>query len=136
MLLLSSQGHPHTPVESAGDVSRQFKMLFAMEGAELEFTADGLRGIAEIAIERETGVRALRSILEERLLDLLYELPNRKDTRDFTVDEDVVRGRRQLARGLVAENLEEEEEAEPGDEPGGDDDVDKDTQADSARESA
>ena len=79
---------------------KQFKGLFRMEGAELEFTEDGLESIAEIAIERETGVRALRSILENILLDLLFELPNRTDKRHFVVDRAVVRGERSLAKGL------------------------------------
>ena len=83
---------------------RQYQSLFVMEDAQLEFTRDGLQAIADIAIDRETGVRALRSILEERLLDLLYELPNRKDTRVFTLDADVVRGVKSLARGLVADD--------------------------------
>jgi ATP-dependent Clp protease ATP-binding subunit ClpX len=83
---------------------RQFQSLFAMEGKELVLEDSGLRAIAEVAIERETGVRALRSILEEILLDLLYELPHRSDEDVFVVDADVVRGRRQLARGLVAED--------------------------------
>lgn len=82
---------------------RQFQGLFAMEGAELTFTRDGLEAIAEVAIERETGVRALRSILEGILLELLYELPNRTDERKFVVDEDVVRGRRSLAVGEDSE---------------------------------
>jgi len=89
---------------------RQFQSLFTMEGAELAFEESGLLAIADVALERETGVRALRSILEEILLDLLYELPNRSDTQLFTVDEDVVRGRKQLARGLVSEGLEDEDE--------------------------
>ncbi|MFT5290906.1 MAG: ATP-dependent Clp protease ATP-binding subunit ClpX [Planctomycetota bacterium] len=79
---------------------KQFQGLFKMEGAELFFTEDGLEAIAEIAIERETGVRALRSILENTLLDLLFELPNRTDERSFIVDKDVVRGQRSLAKGL------------------------------------
>jgi ATP-dependent Clp protease ATP-binding subunit ClpX len=78
---------------------RQFQALFAMEGAELEFTPDALGAISDVAIERETGVRALRSILEGILLDLLYELPNRRDTRRFVVDADVVNGQRSLALG-------------------------------------
>lgn len=91
---------------------RQFQGLFKMDDAELVFTPDGLEAIAEIAIERETGVRALRSILEESLLDLLYELPHRTDTRKFVIDADVVRGKRQLARGLVPENVLDEDDKE------------------------
>ena len=74
-------------------------------------------GGADIAIERETGVRALRSILESMLLDLQYELPSRKDTDVFTVSAEVVRGDVQLARGMTAADLEEdEEEPESGEE--------------------
>ena len=86
---------------------KQFQGLFAMEGATLEFSTDGLTAIAELAIARETGVRALRSILEGLLLDLLYELPNRKDELSFRIDADVVAGRRALAVGLTHEDLDE-----------------------------
>ena len=79
---------------------RQYQALFGMNGKEVEFTRGALELIADIAIERETGVRALRSILEDLLLDLLYELPARTDKDAFVVDEDVVRKRRALARGL------------------------------------
>jgi ATP-dependent Clp protease ATP-binding subunit ClpX len=81
-------------------ILRQFQVLFGMEGAELVVTTDGLEAVADIAIQRETGVRALRSILEGLLLDLLYELPDRHDTRRFLIDADVVRGKRTLALGL------------------------------------
>ena len=94
---------------------RQFQGLFAMEDAELVFEQSGLEAIAEVAIERETGVRALRSILEEILLDLLYELPHRTDTRRFVVDADVVTGTRHLARGLIAETVLGEAEAKDDD---------------------
>src|SRR6185295_17940682 len=83
---------------------RQFQVLFEMSGKELQFTPEALEGIAEVALERETGVRALRSILEELLLDVLYEIPSRKDRTLFVVDEDVVRGRKALARGLIVES--------------------------------
>jgi len=82
---------------------RQFQAIFELNGKTLEFTQGALRLIAQTAIDRETGVRALRSILEDMLLDLLYELPARKDQDDFLVDEDVVSGRKQLARGLTAD---------------------------------
>src|SRR5687767_13346946 len=57
-------------------ILRQFQVLFAMEGAELVVTEDGLEAISDIAIQRETGVRALRSILEGLLLDHLCEHPD------------------------------------------------------------
>ena len=89
---------------------KQYQGLFAMEGAQLDFTREGLEAIADVAIDRETGVRALRSILEGILLDLLYELPDRRGARRFVVDADVVRGERRLAIGLRNLDLEKEVE--------------------------
>jgi ATP-dependent Clp protease ATP-binding subunit ClpX len=112
---------------------RQFQRMFEMGDAELSFTPGALESIAELAIERETGVRALRSIMEDLLLDLLYELPARKDTRKFVVTEEVVSGEASLARGLTADDLEEDEPA-PEDPPA---DPDSDSDSDSAeRETA
>ena len=85
---------------------RQYQRIFEMGDAKLEFSPDGLEAIADLALERKTGVRALRSILEEVLLDLLYELPARKDTREFTVTAKVVSGEVSLARGLTADDIE------------------------------
>jgi len=114
-------------VEPKNALVRQFEKLFELSGKTLEVTPDGLEAIAALAIERETGVRALRSILESLLLDLLYELPSRKDTDHFVLDASVVRGETQLARGLTAADL--ESEAEPEFEP-------ELTHDDSERESA
>jgi ATP-dependent Clp protease ATP-binding subunit ClpX len=82
---------------------RQFQQLFEMSGKQLEFTPDSLEAIADLSLERETGVRALRAILEDLLLDLLYELPTRKDTTRFVIDAAVVRKEKHLARGLTAD---------------------------------
>ncbi len=106
--------------EPRNALARQYQGLFAMEGAELVFTDDALLAIADVALERETGVRALRSIMEELLLDLLYELPNRKDTSTFVVDGAVVRGEHSLARGLVAEDLSDDVEEKTGSDAGPD----------------
>jgi ATP-dependent Clp protease ATP-binding subunit ClpX len=82
---------------------RQFQTLFGMNGKELVITDEALVTIADVALERETGVRALRAIVEDMLLDLLYELPSRKDQQRFVVDPEVVRKTKSLARGLVAD---------------------------------
>jgi ATP-dependent protease Clp ATPase subunit len=79
-----------------------------MSGKTLVVEDSALNAIADMAIARETGVRALRAILEDLLLDLLYELPCRKDCDEFVIDDDVVRGRRRLAKGLTADDLEPE----------------------------
>ena len=58
---------------------RQYKRFFELEEADLEFTADALRAIAKRALSRDTGARALRSIIEEMMLDLMYDLPDNKE---------------------------------------------------------
>jgi ATP-dependent Clp protease ATP-binding subunit ClpX len=75
---------------------KQYQALFGMENADLSFTEGGLRAIAQRAMEKDTGARALRSILEEVMLDILYELPDQKPGGRYLVSEDVVRGLQQL----------------------------------------
>ncbi len=84
---------------------RQFQRLFELSGKELVFAPDALEAIADLAMERETGVRALRSILEELLLDLLYEIPSRKDTNVFVIDAEVISGKKSLTHGLRASDF-------------------------------
>ncbi|MCE9595755.1 MAG: ATP-dependent Clp protease ATP-binding subunit ClpX [Planctomycetes bacterium] len=86
---------------------RQYQRLFSLAGAELEFTPKALEAMAELALQRQTGVRALRSIMEELLTDLLFELPSRTDTRRFVVDDVHVRGEASLALGLSIDDLDE-----------------------------
>ncbi|MFT7479372.1 MAG: ATP-dependent Clp protease ATP-binding subunit ClpX, partial [Gammaproteobacteria bacterium] len=97
--------------EPKNAVVRQFQKLFVLSSKKLEFTDDALSAIADLALERETGVRALRAILEDLLLDLLYELPCRNDTDTFVVDREVIEGGRSLARGLTAADIESESAA-------------------------
>ena len=95
-------------VEPKNALVRQYQKLFEMNGKRLEFAPEALHAIADLAIERDTGVRALRAIMEDLLLDLLYELPSRKDQDLFVFDEAVARGERVLARGLTAADVDEE----------------------------
>jgi len=71
---------------------KQYAKLFDMEGVELEFRDDALRTIAKKAMERKTGARGLRSIMEHVLLDTMYELPSMEDVRKVIVDENVING--------------------------------------------
>ncbi|MEM1344607.1 MAG: ATP-dependent Clp protease ATP-binding subunit ClpX [Pseudomonadota bacterium] len=71
---------------------KQYQRLFEMESVELEFTADALRAIAKKAIERKTGARGLRSILEDILLDTMFELPSLEGVRQVVVNEEVIGG--------------------------------------------
>ena len=79
-------------VEPKNALTKQYKKLFDMEGAELEFREDALRAVAHKAMQRKTGARGLRTILENVLLDTMYELPGMKDVTKVVVDEHVVTG--------------------------------------------
>jgi ATP-dependent Clp protease ATP-binding subunit ClpX len=70
---------------------RQYQTYFAFEQVQLRFTDGALRAIAQAALRRMTGARGLRSILEEILLDTMYDLPSRTDVRECTVTEDDVK---------------------------------------------
>jgi len=69
---------------------RQYQRFFEFDGVELEFTDDALAAISEQAIMRGTGARGLRAIMEEVLLNVMYELPSRQDVTKCLVDKDVV----------------------------------------------
>ncbi len=79
---------------------RQYKKLFEMEECELEFTEGALREIARLARIRKTGARGLRSILEQVMFDLMFELPELERGQKFVITEDIVLGNRKaLHRG-------------------------------------
>jgi ATP-dependent Clp protease ATP-binding subunit ClpX len=71
---------------------KQYKKLFEMEGCDLEIREDALRVIARRAMERKTGARGLRTILEHVLLDTMYELPSAELVSKVVIDEKVIRG--------------------------------------------
>jgi ATP-dependent Clp protease ATP-binding subunit ClpX len=71
---------------------RQYRELFAMNNVELEFTEEALKKIANKGLERKTGARGLRSIMEDLLIDTMHDLPDHKDIQKVTIDEDVVNG--------------------------------------------
>lgn len=71
---------------------KQFAALFRMEEVELEFREDALKAIAQKAMERKTGARGLRSIVEGVLLDTMYDLPSMQDVSKVVIDETVIRG--------------------------------------------
>ncbi len=76
---------------------RQYKRLFEMDNARLEFTPESLRAIAHKAIEKKTGARALRQLVESIMLDVMFELPLRKDSREYVITDKHVRGEEPLA---------------------------------------
>ena len=78
--------------EPKNALAKQYNKLFDMEGIELEFRDDALLTIAKKAMDRKTGARGLRSIMEHVLLDTMYELPSMEEVHKVIVDESVING--------------------------------------------
>jgi ATP-dependent Clp protease ATP-binding subunit ClpX len=91
---------------------KQYQAYFEMEECSLELTDDALEEIARIAMSRETGVRALRSLFEQLLLDIRYELPKRKEKKEFRITGRFVQERLD-PESLADEPRAEEEKPEP-----------------------
>jgi ATP-dependent Clp protease ATP-binding subunit ClpX len=78
--------------EPKNALTKQYQQLFNMENAELEFRDDALSAIARKAMERKTGARGLRSIIENVLLDTMFELPSADNVSKVVIDESVIAG--------------------------------------------
>ncbi|RFA30479.1 ATP-dependent protease ATP-binding subunit ClpX [Alkalilimnicola ehrlichii] len=78
--------------EPKNAITKQYQKLFEMEEVELEFREDALRAVADKAMERKTGARGLRTILEQTLLDTMYDLPSMDNVGKVVIDEAVIRG--------------------------------------------
>ena len=78
--------------EPKNALTKQYKALFEMDGVNLDFRDDALKAIARKAIERKTGARGLRSILENILMDPMFEIPTASNIQDVVINEDVVKG--------------------------------------------
>ena len=79
--------------EPKNSLTKQYKKLFEMEGVELEFQNDSLEAVAKKAMDRKSGARGLRSIMESVLLDLMYEIPSEKNISSLVIDADVINGK-------------------------------------------
>jgi ATP-dependent Clp protease ATP-binding subunit ClpX len=91
-------------------LTKQYGRLFEMEGVELEFRDDGLLAIAKKAMQRKTGARGLRTILENVLLDIMYDLPSMKNVQKVVLDETVIAGD---SKPYIVYQSAEEQVAEP-----------------------
>ncbi|PYC24524.1 ATP-dependent Clp protease ATP-binding subunit ClpX [Aquipseudomonas alcaligenes] len=97
--------------EPKNALTKQYAKLFEMEGVDLEFRADALKAVAKRALERKTGARGLRSILEGVLLDTMYEIPSQSDVSKVVIDESVIEGSSKPL--LIYENSEPPAKAAP-----------------------
>jgi len=77
-------------VEPKNALVKQYQRFFNYDGIELVFTEDSLTEIAEKALQRETGARGLRSIIENALLDVMFELPSRKDVSKCVITKETI----------------------------------------------
>src|SRR5690554_996099 len=90
--------------EPKNALTKQYQRLFEMEGVELDFRRDALEAIAQKAMDRKTGARGLRSIMESVLLDTMYRIPSEEHLQKVVVDESVIKGESEPL--LVYENTE------------------------------
>jgi ATP-dependent Clp protease ATP-binding subunit ClpX len=79
--------------EPKNAVLRQFQRFFSLDGVELQFTQDALEACADEAIRHKTGARGLRTVLEDTLLDVMYEVPSRSDVQKCIVSAETIRSR-------------------------------------------
>ncbi|MFM7844109.1 MAG: ATP-dependent Clp protease ATP-binding subunit ClpX [Planctomycetota bacterium] len=93
---LDREGLIQVLTEPKNSLIKQYQTLFEMENCGLEFTPEALHAVAQRAMERGVGARGLRGILEQIMLDIMFELPDQTAGAKYVVDEDVIAGRRQL----------------------------------------
>jgi ATP-dependent Clp protease ATP-binding subunit ClpX len=84
----------HILTDTKNAMVKQYQKLFAMEGVHLELTKDALKALAQEALKRGTGARALRALLEKIMLDLMYDIPSREDVSGVTINRAVIEGKR------------------------------------------
>jgi len=77
-------------VEPKDSIIKQYKKLFELENVNLKFTDGALRAVAKLSVERKSGARGLRSILENTMLDVMYEIPSQPDVKECVINEEVV----------------------------------------------
>ena len=77
-------------VEPKDSIVKQYQKIFEMENVKLKFTDGAVRAIARLAVERKSGARGLRAILENTMLDIMYDIPSRTDVKECIINEDVV----------------------------------------------
>ena len=101
--------------EPKNAIARQFQRFLSLDKVDLAFTDGALRAAAEVALDRKTGARALRSIVEEALLEVMYDIPERTDIRKCIITEETIRAGRlpllltkvDLDKGVDETNYEE-----------------------------
>ena len=89
--------------EPRNAIIRQYQKLFELENAQLQFTDAALRTVAERAMEKDTGARGLRAVVEEVMLDLMFELPETGAGKRYLITPEIVLGRERVIPMPIAE---------------------------------
>ena len=76
--------------EPRNAIIKQYQRLFEYENVKLRFTDDALSAVADLAVERDIGARGLRMIIEELMLDMMYDLPSQKKVKEVVVTKEIV----------------------------------------------
>lgn len=79
--------------EPKNALTKQYQKLFEMEDVRLKFSPDALEAVVDLAVEKKTGARALRSVMESVMLDVMYDIPSRDDVEEVLISRDVVEGK-------------------------------------------
>jgi ATP-dependent Clp protease ATP-binding subunit ClpX len=87
---LGAEDLMHVLTEPRNSVVKQYQKLFKFEKVKLTFTTEALRAIATKAVSRKAGARGLRTIMENVMLDVMYELPSQDNVKEVVITEDVV----------------------------------------------
>ena len=80
---------------SKNALTKQYRRLFEIDGVQLKFTDSSLLAIARKSLERKSGARGLRAILETALMDVMYDVPSEHNIKEVVIDEDVIAGLRE-----------------------------------------
>ncbi|MBS1968908.1 MAG: ATP-dependent Clp protease ATP-binding subunit ClpX [Bdellovibrionales bacterium] len=77
-------------VQPKNAVTKQYQKLFSYEGVELKFTEKALKAIAQMALKRKTGARGLRGVIEQAMLDIMFDIPSKPNVKECIIDEKVI----------------------------------------------
>ena len=91
--------------EPKNSLVRQYQKLFEMDGVQLTFAKGSMEAIAELALERSTGARGLRAIMENLMQETMYEIPARKDIAEVVITPDSVRGKKKPKYVLLRDTV-------------------------------
>jgi ATP-dependent Clp protease ATP-binding subunit ClpX len=90
---LDEEGLMRVLVEPKDSIIKQYQKIFELENVKLKFTDGSLRAVAKLAVQRKSGARGLRAILENTMLDIMYDIPSRDDVKECIINEDVVKSK-------------------------------------------